>query len=85
MHTTTLRSVAGSVMMVLPQSLLDRLDLDAGGAVDLTIENGRLIVAPRPVPHPSLDDLLAEHTSLDRRPHEERAWLDNGPAGREFL
>ena len=85
MHTTTLRNVGGSIMMVLPQSLLDRLNLNAGGTVGLTVEDGRLIVAPRSMPGHTLEGLLAEHMSLDPRSAEDRAWLDTGPTGREFL
>ena len=49
MHTTHLRKVGGSIMLRIPPALLDVLHLNAGATVDLTLEDGRLIVAPAPV------------------------------------
>ena len=61
MHTTNLRKVGGSVMLAVPPALLDLLKLRAaspGAKVDIGIEDGRLIVAPRTRPSYSLDVYL---------------------------
>lgn len=59
MHTTKLRKVGGSVMMVVPPMLLDLLHIGAGSKVALTVDNGRLVVHPQPRPRFTLDKLLA--------------------------
>jgi antitoxin ChpS len=48
MHTTNLRKVGGSVMMVLPPAILDMLHLQAGATVGVSVEGGRLVVEPSP-------------------------------------
>ena len=60
MHTTSLRKVGGAVMLAVPPALLDLLKLRAGAKVDIGIEDGRLIVAPRTRPSYSLDELVAQ-------------------------
>ena len=47
MHTTNLHKVGGSAMLAVPPALLDLLNLGAGAKVDIGVDNGRLIVAPR--------------------------------------
>ena len=47
----------------IPQSLLAQLNLQAGGAVEIILENGRLILAPVKSTEYSLDDLLSQITS----------------------
>ena len=44
MHTTKLRRVGGSVMMTVPPTLLDILDIAAGAEVGLMVDHGRLVV-----------------------------------------
>jgi len=41
MHTTSLRKVGGSVMLVVPPVLLNLLELKAGTTVGVSVENGR--------------------------------------------
>ena len=85
MHTTNLRKVGGSVMLAVPPALLDLLRLKAGASVDIGIEKGRLIVAPRTRPSYTLDELLAqcdESAAADDRDH---VWLDAKPVGNELL
>ena len=57
MHTATLRTVGGSVAVTLPRQLLRTLGLEAGDPVDVTIEDGRLVLAPA-APRYRLDQLL---------------------------
>jgi antitoxin ChpS len=85
MHTTNLRKVGGSVMLVIPPVLLNLLHLKADAAVAVDVENGRLIVEPKPRPHYTLEELLAASDYSQPRTPEEQEWLDAPPVGRELL
>ena len=85
MHTTSLRKVGGSIMLAVPPALLDLLKLRAGAKVDIGVEHGRLIVAPRVRPSYSLDELLAQCDENEPLSSEDRVWLDAGPTGNELL
>lgn len=85
-HPTKLRKVGGSVVLALPPALLDVLNLRAGARVNIGIEGGRLVVAPRTRPYYSLDELLAQCEKTPGRPNDgDRAWLDAEPVGNELL
>lgn len=85
MHTTHLRKVGGSVMLVIPPALLEVLHLQAGEAVGLTLEDGHLVVLPQQKPRYSLDELLAQCDPALPRSEEEEAWLQAGSVGNELL
>ncbi|HXZ17181.1 MAG TPA: antitoxin [Roseiarcus sp.] len=85
MHTTNLRKVGGSVMLAVPPALLDVLHLSAGSKVGLAVDNGRLVVEPRPRPRYTLAELLAASDYSQPQPPEEREWVDARAVGREPL
>ena len=85
MHTTNLRKVGGSVMLAVPPALLDVLELRAGARVDVGIEEGRLIVAPRTRGRYTLDELLAQCDETAPADEADRAWLEDRPVGKELL
>lgn len=89
MHTTNLRKVGGSVMLAVPQALLDiHLDilrLRPGAQVGIAVENGRLVVEPLQRPRYTLDELLAQCDPKAARSREDRAWLHGKPAGGELI
>ncbi len=85
MHTTNLRKVGGSVMLAVPPALLDVLHLSAGSRVDLTVDNGRLVIEPRGRQRYTLAALLAASDYSQPQPPEEREWVDAPAAGREPL
>nr|WP_320116415.1 AbrB/MazE/SpoVT family DNA-binding domain-containing protein [uncultured Desulfuromonas sp.] len=85
MHTTTLRKVGGSIMLAVPPALLKTLQLQDGSAVELTLDNGRLIIAPASFPHYSLDELLAQCDGNAEINAEDLAWIDDNPTGNELL
>ncbi len=85
MHTTNLRKVGGSVMLAVPPALLDVLELRAGARVEIGIEEGRLIVAPRTRPSYTLDELLAQCDETAPADDGDRAWLEARPVGNELL
>lgn len=85
MHTTKLRKVGGSLMLAVPPALLDLLDLRAGATVGVAIDDGRLVVEPRPRRRYTLDELLAECAAEAEPAGDEREWLDAPPVGNELL
>ena len=85
MHTTNLRKVGGSVMLAVPPALLDVLELRAGAKVDVGVEGGRLVVAPRTRPSYTLGELLAQCDDTVPVDDEDRAWLNARPVGTELL
>lgn len=60
MHTTNLRKVGGSVMLVVPPVFLDQLHLQAGATVGLAVDAGRLVMEPKGKLRYSLTELMAE-------------------------
>jgi antitoxin ChpS len=84
MQTTTLRKVGGSVMMTVPPSLLEELDLKPGATVGLGVEAGRLIVQ-RERPKYTLEELLAQCVGDQTLTPEEREWLYAPAVGRELI
>lgn len=85
MHTTSLRKVGGSVMMVVPPAILDMLHMKAGTTVSVDVDRGRLVVEPQLRPRYTLDELLAQCDSSAPMSAEDQAWLDSGPVGNELL
>jgi antitoxin ChpS len=85
MHTTNLRKVGGSVMLVVPPVLLNVLDLKAGATVSVDVENGRLVVEAKPRPRYTLEELLAESDYSKPLTAEEREWIDAPAAGGELI
>lgn len=85
MHTTNLRRVGGSIMIVVPPAFLDLLHLQVGATVGMTIDHGCLVVEPKPRLRYSLDDLLAQCDASAAPSTEDREWLDAKPVGGELL
>jgi antitoxin MazE len=79
MTTTFIRKWGNSLAIRLPQKLLDQLNLQADGEVEISLEEGRLILSPVKKAKYSLDELLAQITPSNL--HDE---IDYGkPVGRE--
>ncbi|ALR23137.1 MULTISPECIES: AbrB/MazE/SpoVT family DNA-binding domain-containing protein [Sphingomonadaceae] len=85
MHTTNLRKVGGSVMLVVPPALLDVLHLSAGASVGLAVDNGKLVVEPSTRPRYTMAELLAASDYSQPMPPEEREWVDTPAVGRELI
>ena len=85
MRTAVLRQVGGSVMLAVPPALLDLMEVRAGSTVDLDIDGGRLIVAPKRLPRYSLEDLIAQCDRTGPPDDEDRDWIDGAPLGEELL
>lgn len=84
MHSVSLRKVGGSVMLAVPPTVLEALKLRAGAKVDLTVDDGRLVIEPQPRPRYTLGELLAQGVAA-RISAEDGKWLDTPPVGRELL
>jgi antitoxin ChpS len=84
-HNAILRKVGGSVMLAIPPALLDVTKLSAGGHVEVSVEDGRLVIQPRQHPRYTLDELLALCDSSAPRSSKEQGWLESGPVGNELL
>jgi antitoxin ChpS len=85
MYTTNLRKVGGSVMLAVPQAILDLLHLKAGTKVNLAVDGERLVVESNPRPRYSLDELLAQCDATANETAEDRQWLDAKPIGNELI
>lgn len=85
MHTTNLRKVGGSVMVVVPPAILDQLHLKAGATVGLAVDGDRLILQPQNKPRYTLDELLAASDYSQPMSQEDREWIDAPPVGRELI
>lgn len=85
MHTTSLRKVGGSVMLAVPPALLNVLHLSPGSSVAMAVEDGRLIIDPKPKPHYTLAELLANSDYSQPLTIEEREWIDAPARGGELL
>jgi len=84
--SVTLRNLGGSVVMAVPKKILSLARLDAGSTVNLSVENGRLIIEPREKPQYTLAELLSRCRPADLAPkRKKRSWLRGGPVGREML
>ena len=86
MHTTNLRKVGGSVMLVIPPAILDQLELKAGAIVGLAVDGERLVMQRRPKPRYTLDELLAkcDPSAATEISEEDRLWINLPPVGREL-
>jgi antitoxin ChpS len=85
MHTTNLRKVGGSVMLAVPPAVLDMLHLQVGTAVDVAVEDGRLVIEPRRQKRYSLKELLAQCNTKMTLPAEDKDWTFSVPVGKELI
>jgi antitoxin MazE len=64
-----------SLALRIPKSFAAETELASGADVDLTIENGRLVITPMRKPRYTLDELVAGIT-----PENRHAEIDTGPS-----
>jgi antitoxin ChpS len=84
MTKATLRPVGGSTVVAIPPAILQQLGLGARSVVQLSVENGTLIIAPA-IQRPNLDDLLAQCNLHAPVTADEKAWMLNGRTGNEAI
>ncbi len=85
MHITNLRKVGGSIMLAVPPAFLEVLHLHAGSKVGVAVSRGKLIIEPASKPKYTLSELLAQCDKLAKISKEDKAWLNNKPAGKELI
>jgi len=84
-HAMRLRKIGRSVMLAIPQAVLDALNLSSNAAVVLSIESGRLVIDPKMRRRYSLDELLTRCNLSARRSRADRDWQTSRAAGRELI
>ena len=73
-------------MLAVPPAILDMVQLQSGSAVTISVENGRLIVNPRPSKQYTLQDLLDQCDASAPMPDESPCqWTQSDPQGMELL
>jgi antitoxin ChpS len=86
MPSVTLRNLGGSVVLAVPKKILNLVHLDAGSRVEISVQNGRLVIEPPKKPRYTLAELLSRCRPTDLRPRrKDKQWLQSPPAGRELL
>jgi antitoxin ChpS len=70
-------------MVAIPPALLDSAGLKADSPVEITAQDGRLIVQPKRRRRYTLAELLAQTDPVLERTAEDEAWLNMRPVGRE--
>jgi antitoxin ChpS len=85
MYTSNLRKVGGSVMLAVPPAILEMVQLGSGSTVSISVEDGRLIVAPEPRKQYSLEELLAQCDPSAPLSDEDGQWATSAPVGRELV
>jgi antitoxin ChpS len=81
---TKLRTVGGSIAMTIPKSIVEELNLKADAKVDLTVEDGKLVVRTNNRPKYKLADLLARCDPNAEQTPEELEWLNAPSVGNEM-
>jgi len=75
----TIQKWGNSLALRIPKVLAQDVRVEEGVEVDLTVENGRLVIAPKPRGVGDLDSLLEQVT-----PENLHGEIDSGPpVGRE--
>ena len=72
-------------MLAIPAASLDQLHLQAGSMVGLAIDQGRLVVEPKPRPRYTTAELLAASDYSQPHTAAEREWIDVPADGSELL
>ncbi len=72
--------------MAVPRKVLELVQLGVGSKVDVTVENGRVVISPKPRPRYTLTELLAKCRPGDLTPgKQDRVWLRDRPRVKEIL
>ncbi len=85
MHTIKLRKVGGSVMFPVPKPVLESLGLTSSSSLDISVSGGALVAKPLARPKYRLADLIAQCDAKAKSTAEDKAWLNDGPAGNEVI
>ncbi|MSP97046.1 MAG: antitoxin [Betaproteobacteria bacterium] len=84
MSKAVLRSIGGSVMVAVPKAFLAQANLGLGSEVDVSVQDGAILLSPAR-PRYALKDLLAQCDFSKRTPRAESEWQNAAPAGKEVI
>ena len=73
---TALRKMGNSTGMILPKPILKELGVELGAAMDLVVENGRVIATPVKRKVREGWEEAAKRVGAEPLTEEEREWLD---------
>ena len=82
MSTTVLREADGALSIEVPHGIAEHLHLESGTALDVFVEEERMVIQPRKRRY-TLD--LKEQAEIQDELPVDREWLDSPPAGRELI
>lgn len=85
MLSGNLRQVGGSVMIALPPTLLEMLDMKVGSAVSLSVQSGSLVIKPKRRKKYTLADLIAKCDPTVPFSKEDKEWFASPPVGKELI
>ncbi len=72
-------------MVTIPPAILETTQLRSGLEVEVSVEEGRLVMTPITKPRYTLSELLRQHNEKGERTPEEQVWMEDAPVGREVL
>lgn len=78
-YVTALVAMNGSVMLPIPESVEESMNLAAGMLVTLSVAEERLVIEPHRRPRYRLSDLVQQCDVSGRLAHEDFIWLDAAP------
>lgn len=88
---TRLKRAGGSLVVTVPATARNLLDLTEGQEVAVSVEGSRVVLDPITAPKPqarqpkyTLDELVAGMEPEDPGTAEDRDWMQAPPAGREI-
>jgi antitoxin ChpS len=72
-------------MFAIPKAILESRDLQANASVGLSIDQGKLIVDPRPARRYALEELVAACDAEAPATAEDVEWIEDLPRGLEAI
>jgi len=80
---TVVRNIGNSKGVVIPSQLLKTLKIEAGDQLEISEENGRIILVPSG-PNYTLEELIAQCNPEAPMPSEIEEWDQVEPVGQEI-
>lgn len=85
MSRGTLRKVGGSVMLSIPPVILNKMGLEAGMTVEISLTEDRCLTIRPSLPSYTMSQLLDECDDSSKQTEEKHDLLDSSPAGQESI
>ena len=85
MYTGKLKKVAMSVMMAVPPTILEMLQMKPGSVVNMSVGSGHLIVEPGVRKSYDQDELLAQCDASIPFSEEDTTWMASPAKGEELI